>query len=159
MAKTTLNNGDLGSVIRAAINSMFTEIYAKLVPAAADADGYLKKEDWATFNAKQAALSAATALADGYLDKDDFAIFAAKQDALVAATALADGYLDKDDFAAFAAKQDALTDPLCLVAAPATATSTGTKGQWAQDGTYVYLCTATDAWVRASLAFDTWGES
>lgn len=132
MAKTTLNNGDLGSVIRAAINSMFTEIYAKLVPAAADADGYLKKEDWATFNAKQAALSAATALADGYLDKDDFAIFAAKQ--------------------------AALTDPLCLVAAPATAASTGTKGQWAQDGTYVYLCTATDTWVRAALAFATWGE-
>jgi len=132
MAKTTLNNGDLGSVIRAAINSMFTEIYAKLVPATADADGYLKKEDFDTFNKKQDALPAATALADGYLDKDDFAIFAAKQ--------------------------AALTDPLCLVAAPATATSTGTKGQWAQDGTYVYLCTATDTWVRAALAFATWGE-
>jgi len=132
MAKKTLNNGDTGAVIRADINDNFTEIYAKLVPATAIADGYLKKEDFATFNAKQDALPAATALADGYLDKDDFAIFAAKQ--------------------------AALTDPLCLVAAPATAASTGTKGQWAQDGTYVYLCTATDTWVRAALAFATWGE-
>jgi len=105
MAKTTLNNGDLGSVIRAALNAMFTEIYAKLVPATAIADGYLKKEDFDTFNKKQAAL----------------------------------------------------TDPLCLVAAPATAGAAGTKGQWAQDGTYIYLCTATNTWVRAAVAFATWG--
>lgn len=132
MAKTTLNNGDTGGTIRAALNAMFTEIYAKLVAATADADGYLKKEDWATFNGKQEALSAATAEADGYLKKEDFATFAGKQ--------------------------DALTDPLCLVAAPASATAAGTKGQWAQDGTYIYLCTATDTWVRAAVAFDTWGD-
>lgn len=132
MAKTTLNNGDLGSVVRAALNAMFTEIYAKLVAAAADADGYLTKEDWATFNGKQAALSAATAEVDGYLKKEDFATFAGKQ--------------------------TALTDPLCLVAAPASATAAGTKGQWAQDGTYIYLCTATNTWVRAAVAFATWGE-
>ena len=104
MAKTTLNNGDLGSVIRAAINAMFTELYAK-------------------FNA---------------------------------ATAAADGYLTKEDFAAFAAKQEALTDPLCLVAAPATATSTGVKGQIAFDAEYQYLCTATNTWVRAPLVYATW---
>ena len=132
MAKTTLNNGDAGSVVRAALNAMFTEIYAKLVAAAADADGYLTKEDWATFNGKQAALSAATAEVDGYLKKEDFATFAGKQ--------------------------AALTDPLCLVAAPASATAAGTKGQWAQDGTYIYLCTATNTWVRAAVAFATWGE-
>lgn len=106
MAKITIANGAAGAVIRAAINDMFTELYAKLVAAAADADGYLTKEDWATFNGKQAAL----------------------------------------------------TDPLCLVAAPASATATGTKGQWAQDGTYIYLCTATDTWVRAAVAFGTWGD-
>lgn len=132
MAKTTLNNGDAGSVIRAALNAMFTELYAKLVAASAAADGYLTKEDWATFNGKQAALSAATAETDGYLEKEDFATFAGKQ--------------------------AALTDPLCLVAAPASATATGTRGQWAQDGTYIYLCTATDTWVRAAVAFGTWGD-
>jgi hypothetical protein len=158
MAKITIADKSAGAVIRAALNDMFTELYAKLVAAAADADGYLTKEDWATFNAKQAALSAATAEADGYLDKDDFAAFAAKQDALSATSAAADGYLKKEDWATFNAKQAALTDPLCLVAAPATAGSTGTKGQWAQDGTYIYLCTATDTWVRAELAFATWGE-
>ena len=131
MAKTTLNNGDLGSVIRAAINAMFTELYSK-------------------FNA-------ATAAADGYLTKEDFATFSGKQDAMSAATADADGYLDKDDFAAFAAKQEALTDPLCLVAAPATATSAGVKGQIAFDAEYQYLCTATNTWVRAPLVYATWG--
>lgn len=106
MAKITIENGAAGAVIRAAINDMFTELYAKFVAATAEADGYLTKEDFATF----------------------------------------------------LAKQDALTDPLCLVAAPASATAAGTKGQWAQDGTYIYLCTATDTWVRAAVAFDTWGD-
>jgi hypothetical protein len=158
MAKVTIENGGAGAVIRAALNDMFTEIYAKLVAAAADADGYLTKEDWATFNGKQDTLVAATAEADGYLTKEDFATFLAKQDALSAATAAVDGYLKKEDFDTFNKKQAALTDPLCLVAAPATAGSTGTKGQWAQDGTYIYLCTATDTWVRAAVAFATWGE-
>lgn len=132
MAKITIENGSAGAVIRAALNDMFTELYTKFV--------------------------AATAEADGYLTKENFAAFLAKQDALSAASAAADGYLKKEDWATFNAKQAALTDPLCLVAAPATAGSTGTKGQWAQDGTYIYLCTATDTWVRAAVAFATWGE-
>mgnify|MGYP001167508456 CR=1 FL=1 len=82
MAKETLNNGDAGSVIRAAINSMFTELYSKFQAATALVDGYLKKEDWSTFNSKQDALSAATALADGYLKKEDWSTFNGKQDAL-----------------------------------------------------------------------------
>lgn len=132
MAKITIANGAAGAVIRAALNDMFTELYSKFVAATAEADGYLTKEDFATF--------------------------LAKQDALVAATAEADGYLTKEDWATFNGKQDALTDPLCLVDAPASATAAGTKGQWAQDGTYIYLCTATDTWVRAAVAFDTWGD-
>lgn len=131
MAKTTLNNGDTGGTIRAAINAMFSELYAKFVAAAADADGYLAKEDWATFNGKQDTLSAATAAADGYLKKEDWSTF--------------------ND------KQSALTDPVTLVAAPATAAAAGTKGQVAIDTEYIYLCTATDTWKRAALAFDTWG--
>ncbi len=35
-----------------------------------------------------------------------------------------------------------------LVAAPATPTSAGTAGQWAQDGVYVYFCVATNTWWR-----------
>ena len=133
MAKTTLNDGDLGSVIRAALNAMFTELYEKFV--------------------------AATALADGYLTKEDFATFIAKQDALDEADETHDGILTKEDWATFNGKQDALTDPVTLVvAAPASATDTGVKGQVAIDAEYIYLCTATDAWVRAPLAFDTWGE-
>lgn len=82
MAKITIENGAAGAVIRAAINDMFTELYAKFVAATAEADGYLTKEDFATFLAKQDALVAATAEADGYLKKEDFAVFLAKQDAL-----------------------------------------------------------------------------
>lgn len=132
MAKITIANGAAGAVIRAALNDMFTELYSKFVAATAEADGYLTKEDFATF--------------------------LAKQDALSAATAAVDGYLTKEDWATFNGKQAALTDPLCLVAAPASATASGTKGQWAQDGTYIYLCTATDTWVRAAVAFATWGD-
>lgn len=37
---------------------------------------------------------------------------------------------------------------------PATAASTGTKGQIMFNGSYIYLCTATNTWVRAAVA--TW---
>lgn len=40
------------------------------------------------------------------------------------------------------------------VSVPATATSTGTAGQIAYDVNYVYVCTATDTWMRAPIA--TW---
>lgn len=41
-----------------------------------------------------------------------------------------------------------------VVAAPATATSTGTAGQIAYDASYFYVCVATNTWKRAALA--TW---
>lgn len=37
---------------------------------------------------------------------------------------------------------------------PATAASTGTAGQIAYDGSFLYVCVATDTWVRAALT--TW---
>lgn len=40
------------------------------------------------------------------------------------------------------------------VPAPATATSAGVKGQIAYDASYIYVCTATDTWVRSPLT--TW---
>ncbi|HZK76900.1 MAG TPA: hypothetical protein VFD13_08340, partial [Candidatus Kapabacteria bacterium] len=40
------------------------------------------------------------------------------------------------------------------VSAPATSTSTGTPGEIAQDGTYLYICTATNTWKRVALS--TW---
>ena len=39
-------------------------------------------------------------------------------------------------------------------AAPISASDTGTAGQWAQDGDYIYVCTATDTWKRVAIA--TW---
>lgn len=41
-----------------------------------------------------------------------------------------------------------------VVAAPATATSTGTAGQIAYDASFFYVCTATNTWRRAALS--TW---
>lgn len=35
---------------------------------------------------------------------------------------------------------------------PATSTSTGTVGQLAEDGTYLYVCTATNTWMRTALS-------
>jgi hypothetical protein len=39
-----------------------------------------------------------------------------------------------------------------VVAAPATATSAGKAGQIAFDATHIYVCVATNVWVRAILA-------
>ena len=39
-----------------------------------------------------------------------------------------------------------------FVAAPGTATSAGTTGQVAFDATHIYVCIATNVWVRATLA-------
>jgi len=41
-----------------------------------------------------------------------------------------------------------------LVAAPATAASTGAAGQVAYDADYWYVCVATDTWKRVAIA--TW---
>lgn len=35
---------------------------------------------------------------------------------------------------------------------PATATSTGVRGQLASDDTHLYVCTATDTWKRVALS-------
>jgi hypothetical protein len=40
------------------------------------------------------------------------------------------------------------------VPAPATASSSGAVGEWAADSSYLYICTATNAWKRAPLS--TW---
>lgn len=41
-----------------------------------------------------------------------------------------------------------------LVAVPSTAASAGVAGQFAYDATHIYVCIATNTWVRATLA--TW---
>lgn len=38
------------------------------------------------------------------------------------------------------------------VAVPASATATGTPGQWAANASWFYVCTAANTWVRAALA-------
>ena len=40
------------------------------------------------------------------------------------------------------------------VAVPATATSVGSVGQWAADTSYLYICVATNTWMRTAL--ETW---
>lgn len=61
------------------------------------------------------------------------------------------------DAAAIATKQDALTNPVTLAAAkPASASAAGVKGQMFFDGTDMYLCTATNTWIKGTLALATW---
>jgi hypothetical protein len=45
-----------------------------------------------------------------------------------------------------------------LVEAPADKDSPGVKGDMAIDGSDIYLCTATNTWVKAALVFATWGD-
>jgi len=41
-----------------------------------------------------------------------------------------------------------------FVAVPSAANDPGTAGQMAYDGTHLYICTATDTWLRVGIA--TW---
>lgn len=52
------------------------------------------------------------------------------------------------------AQQTALNGKVTLVAAPATASSTGTAGQVAYASGFFYVCVATNTWQRAALV--TW---
>jgi hypothetical protein len=45
-----------------------------------------------------------------------------------------------------------LDNAAIIVAAPSTATSAGKAGQIAYDATHIYVCVATNTWVRALLA-------
>jgi hypothetical protein len=45
-----------------------------------------------------------------------------------------------------------LSGPPAWQTVPATATSTGTAGQVAYDATHLYVCVATNTWVRVALA-------
>ena len=66
----------------------------------------------------------------------------------VSATEL--GYLD----GVTSAIQTQIGSKATMVTAPASASSTGVAGQMAYDATHIYVCIATDTWVRADLA--TW---
>jgi hypothetical protein len=50
------------------------------------------------------------------------------------------------------ANADILDSAAIIVAAPATATSTGKPNQIAYDATHIYVCVAVNTWVRALLA-------
>jgi hypothetical protein len=63
---------------------------------------------------------------------------------------------DKPTQAQFASLIDSLfhktEDTVAVrVAVPETSSSTGTLGQYAVDGDYLYLCVATDTWRRVAL--------
>lgn len=50
---------------------------------------------------------------------------------------------------------ETLATAALIVEAPAAADSTGIAGQIAYDATHIYVCIATNTWVRGDLA--TWG--
>jgi hypothetical protein len=50
------------------------------------------------------------------------------------------------------ANADILDSAAIIVAAPGSATATGKAGQIAFDATHIYVCVATNTWVRATLA-------
>jgi hypothetical protein len=72
--------------------------------------------------------------------------FAANSDTLVASQKAAKTFMNAAKAAAIAACTAA------PVAAPGTASSAGVAGQWAYDATHIYVCIATNTWVRATLA-------
>lgn len=84
------------------------------------------------------AIDASTAdLADGVTSSQISDATAAGRTVLTAASA--------------AAQRTALAVP-ALVSAPGTATTAGAAGSVAYDATHIYVCVATNTWVRATLA-------
>ena len=39
-----------------------------------------------------------------------------------------------------------------LVSVPVNATAPGVKGDWSTDGTYLYICSATNVWKRVAVS-------
>ena len=71
------------------------------------------------------------------------------------------GSASNADYATNAGNADAIAngaagDGLTWTTPPSSASSTGTTGQIAFDGAYIYLCTATDTWVRTPVVYTTW---
>lgn len=42
---------------------------------------------------------------------------------------------------------------VAIAAAPGTSTSTGVKGQFYTDGSYLYVCTATNTWKKVAISW------
>lgn len=71
------------------------------------------------------------------------------------ATAARDGVLLWDTAGYPVVSRDGAFQRLSMqVDAPATATSAGEPGQWAFDGSFIYVCTGSDTWARAAIS--TW---
>ena len=75
-------------------------------------------------------------------------------DAITTVDALDQGVATTDSvtFAELTVSGDSVT--IATSKTPASATDTGTTGEVAWDANYIYVCTATNTWVRAALA--TW---
>ena len=57
-----------------------------------------------------------------------------------------------DFFDSFFHKSEDASAVIAWIAAPASASATGTAGQIAYDADYIYVCVATNSWKRIPLA-------
>lgn len=138
MAQVTLNNNDLGSTFRTNLNTMLTELYnftSGVTPlTAVDING--GAIDGTPIGAATPSTGAFTTLAATSIDSTP-----------IGGTTPAAGA-----FTSLSTTGDSIT--IATSKTPASATDTGTAGQVCWDASYIYVCTATDTWVRASIA--TW---
>lgn len=143
MAKVTLNDGDLGSVFRTGLNSNFTELYNFVTGVAAmtavDING--GAIDGTPVGAATPSTGAFTTLQATSLNSTPIGATTASTGAFTSLTATS-----------LSVSADSIT--VTTAKTPASATDTGTQGQIAWDASYIYVCTATNVWVRAALA--TW---
>ena len=143
MAQTTLNDGDLGSVFRTGLNNNFTELYNFVngVAAMTSVDINGGAIDGTPVGATTASTGAFTTLVATSLDSTP-----------IGATTPSTGAFTSLTSTSLSVSADSIT--VTTAKTPASATDTGTQGQIAWDSSYIYVCTATNVWVRAALA--TW---
>ena len=143
MAQTTLNDGDLGSTFRTGLNNNFTELYGLIAGTTAftgiDVNG--GAIDGTAIGAGTASTGAFTTLQATSLDNT-----------VIGGTTPLAGSFTALDSTSLSVAADSIT--VTTAKTPATATDTGTQGQICWDASYIYVCTATNTWVRAALA--TW---
>lgn len=143
MAQTTLNDGDLGSTFRTGLNNNFTELYGLIggtTPfTAIDVNG--GAIDATPIGAGTASTGAFTTLQATSMDSTP-----------IGGTTPAAGTFTSLSSTSLSVAADSVT--VTTAKTPASATDTGTQGQICWDASYIYVCTATNVWVRAALA--TW---
>lgn len=161
MAQQTVVDGETGLSHRTKVNDNFTELYnytdGTTPLTAVDING--GTIDGATVGSTTPSTGVFTTLAATSIDSTPIGgttpasgAFTTLSATSMDSTPIGGTTPESGTFSTLATTGDTLT--IQTTKTPATATDTGTTGQIAWDSSYIYVCIATNTWVRSALT--TW---